>query len=370
MNEQQFREWLRGSLDRQPVPRALATNVGAGVRPRSIMTSFIAAAVPTLAIIGIAAVVFGVRVLHFNTTTAQPSPRPTPGVSPTGSPQGNAACQLPLSVVAREGQPPLQTAGFLTYPAGRFVADPSVQPAATVRTFDMSVHRWVPTLSRYLSPDGRRFIDNSTTDSLVIVDAVTGVKMSLVSSGITGIFGWSNQGIVYRGQAGIILLDPQTGSFHKLSVPVMLPYGRVDGSVLWVVGVNANDVAMLVRQDLTDAQSTVMYTFNRPAHSTGGLPQILGFDQVGNPVIVDAPSGFSGAYQVLIVTGGQKAATIYSGQPGSPFRPRQQAIADSHGIWMLGSDGSLWLYNSARGLQSVASAAGTPAIVALGGPCS
>lgn len=369
MNEQQFREWLDQSLDRQPIPRALVPNVTAGVRPRSVMTSFITAVVPTLAIIGIAVVAFGVRGLHFTTTT-QASPRPAPIVSPTASPQANASCQLPLSVIARQGQPPLQAAGFLTYPAGRFVADPSVHPAATIWAFDRVVHRWVPSLSSYLSPDGRHYIDNSTNDSLVIVDAVSGVKTSLVNSGLTAIFGWSDEGIVYRGQTGIQLLDPQIGASHKLSVPVMLPYGRVQGSALWVIGVNANAVAMLVRQDLTNGQSTFLYTFNRPAHSTGGLPQILGFDQLGNPVILDAPSGFSSAYQVLIVTGGQKATTIYSGQPGSRFRPTQQAIADTHGIWMRGSDGSLWLFDSAQGLQVVPLPAGSPTIAALGGPCS
>jgi hypothetical protein len=373
MNEREFGDWLQHSLDRHQVPPGLTPKVRAGARSRSVATRFIGTAVPTIVLVLIAAVIFGVRTLHSNTGVVGPSPHPSPLVSPTPTALANSRCQLPLSTITAQGHPPLQQPGFLTYPDGSYQADGSVGAGPSIWSFDASLHRWVPALLRYLSPDGRYYVADSANASISIVDVVTGAQTQLVSSGAVQVLGWANQGIVYRGQSGrrqsLLLIDPQTRASRELSVPVLLPQGRVYGDALWVIGVDASNAPILVRFDLTNGERSIRYRFAQHAQSHGSLPTIQGFDDVGNPVIVDAPSGLGSPFEVLLVTGIQKATTIYSGQASSSFRPAQQAIGDPRGIWMLGTNGSLWLYDAAHGLHSIPLPPGTPAIAALSGAC-
>jgi hypothetical protein len=267
----------------------------------------------------------------------------------------------------------MQQPGFLTYPGGGYKADGSIRAAPTIWSFDAALQRWVPALMRYLSPDGRQYVADSTNGSITIVDVATGAQTRLVDSGAIQVLGWANQGIVYLGQSGtrqsLRLVDPQTRASRELSVPVLLPQGRVHGDALWVIGVDASNVPILVRLDLTNGQSSVRYTFAQPAHSHGSLPQFLGFDHLGNPVIVDAPSGLGSPFEVLLLIGVRKATTIYAGNASSTFRPAQQAIGDPRGIWMLGTNGSLWLYDAAHSLHLVPLPPASPAIAELTGPC-
>lgn len=372
MNEREFGAWLRNSLDGQQVPLRLASKIRAGRRPRSTTRNFGGAVAATLAILLIAAIAFGVRALHFKTWTAAPSPRPTQTISATPSAQANATCQLPLSILLAQGQPPTQEPGFLTYPEGSFNVDNSVRAAPTIWSWDAPMHRWVPTLQRNLSPDGRNYIDASTTDTISIVNVASGGVTRVINGGVSGILGWANQGIVYFSQTGtkrsLKLVDPQTSASRTLTIPVLLPQGRVFGNALWLTGVNSSSVPILVRLDLTSGDSSLRFTFTEPPQSHGGLPKLLGFDDLGNPVIVDAPSGFSSPYQLLLATGIQKATSIYSGQAGSPFRPAQQAIGDPHGVWMLGTDGTIWLYDAVQGLRPIP-LPGDRTVAELGGPC-
>jgi hypothetical protein len=131
---------------------------------------------------------------------------------------------------------------------------------------------------------------------------------------------------------------------------------------------DSSSAPILVRLDLTTGQSSTRYKFAQHAQSHS-LPTFQGFDDLGNPVIVDAPSGLGSPFEMLLVTGIQKATTIYSGQATSSFRPAQQAVGDTRGIWMLGTDGSLWLYDAAHGLHPIPLPAGSPAIAALAGAC-
>jgi hypothetical protein len=321
----------------------------------------------------IAAVIFGVRTLHSDTGAVGPSLQPSPHLSPTPTAAANSGCQLPLSTITAQGHPPIQQPGFLTYPDGRYKADGSVRAAPTIWSFDAPLHRWVPALLRYLSPDGRYYVADSTNGSITIVDVVTSAQTRLVNSGAIQVLGWANQGIVYRGQSGtrqsLLLIDPQTKASRELSVPVLLPQGRVYGDALWVIGVDASNAPILVRFDLTNGKSSIWYTFAQHAQSHGSLPTIQGFDDLGNPLMVDAPSGLGSPFEVLLVIGVQKATTIYSGQVSSSFRPAQQAIGDPHGIWMLGTDGSLWLYDAAHGLHLIPLPPASPAIAELAGPC-
>ncbi|MDQ6885084.1 MAG: hypothetical protein M3077_12770 [Candidatus Dormibacteraeota bacterium] len=284
----------------------------------------------------------------------------------------NSRCQLPLSTITAQGQPPIQQPGFLTYPDGSYKADGSVRAAPSTWSFDEALQRWVPALLRYLSPDGRQYVADSTNGSITIVDVATGRQTQLVTSGVARVLGWANQGIVYVGQngtrQGIVLVDPQTRASRELSVPVLLPQGRVHGDALWVIGVDSSTAPILVRFDLTNGQSSIRYRFAQHTQSHS-LPTFQGFDDLGNPLIVDAPSGLGSPFEVLVVTGIQKATTIYSGQATSTFRPAQQAVGDPRGIWMLGTDGSLWLYDAAHGLHSIPLPAGSPAIAALAGAC-
>jgi hypothetical protein len=105
MNDREFADWLRRSLDRQPVPLGLTSNVQADARPRSVTARFIGAAVPTIVIVLIAAAVFGIRMLHLNTgTVTTPPPTPSPSPSPL-SESLNVGAATPVILFADPAKP-------------------------------------------------------------------------------------------------------------------------------------------------------------------------------------------------------------------------------------------------------------------------
>jgi hypothetical protein len=373
----------RREVRRDPTPRA-----------RARRGRLVASVGSTLVIVAIGAAVFGLRVSNAANTAGHLSVvaakdalvRPTPGPatalsSPVSTAQGVASCRLAVSFVTSAGRPPKQAGGFLTYPGGgpsggSFAADPSAVSTATTWAYDAALHRWLPALPGAISPDGHAYIADSTSDAITVVDADHGSSKRLVDSGVVRVLGWANQGIVYLAQRGsgtsFNLLDPQTGASRVLAVPgfpTFFPSGRVEGNALWGVGLNSANASTVVRFDLANGQASVWYTFAATPGSHNSLPQLLGFDRLGHPAVLNAPSGFNGAYQVLLVTAPQQATTIYAGQPSSGFRPAQQAIGDTHGLWMLGTDGSLWLHDAA-GLHAIALPSGSPTIAALASACN
>jgi len=332
--------------------------------------------------LAVAAIVFGIKVLHSTPGAIGPGASPVAQLpsQPPAAPV-TTSCRLAVSYVTSTGHPAKLAGAFLAYPGSglsttSFSVDTPAGSSSAAWTYDAPLHRWLPTLPGAVAPDGHAYIADLTSDSITVVDAMTGHGTQLVSGGVFRALGWGNQGIVYLAARGnstsFNLLDPQSRASRVLAVPgfpAFYPGGRVNGNALWGVGLDSANASTVVRVDLASGQATVWYTFAAVPGSHNGLPQLLGFDRLGHPLVLNAPSGFNGAYQVVLLTGAQQASTIYTGQPSSGFRPAQNAIGDAHGIWMLGTDGSLWLYRTEAGLQAVSPAPGSPTIAALAGGC-
>ena len=93
MDEKEFGDWLRYSLDRQEVPAALADKARTSRSAHSVTWRVMGTVLPTLALLAVAAIVFGIKVLHS-----------TPGaIGPGASPVAQLPSQPP-ALLSDKGQ--------------------------------------------------------------------------------------------------------------------------------------------------------------------------------------------------------------------------------------------------------------------------
>ena len=325
------------------------------------------ATISTVLVLAMAGLVVGMRFLHASRTASPSFAGPASAVADVAPASGSSlsACRIAVTFSLNTTKPAKVAGGFLSYQKGDAAADAGVlqtaiSAGAPAWTFDVPLQRWVPARSSSVSPDGQAYAAVSDNGALTRVDAATGQSSELVHLGVIEVLGWANQGVVYLAQNGnttdFMLANPNTGAATRLDVPAFPAFfkgGRVNGNALWGVGLSSGNVPSIVRFDLANGQASPWYNLANQPVGHHAMPQILGFDKGGYPVVLNAPSGFNGNYQVLDLNAAGQAISLFSGTPSSAFRPAQQVIGDANGIWMLGTDGSLWIHDG-HALRSVA----------------
>ena len=102
-----------------------------------------------------------------------------------------------------------------------------------------------------------------------------------------------------------------------------------------------------MRLGLHDGSLTEWY------HSSG-LLYVVGFDNAGHPIVFSMSQQLSGGQMVLVSAPNQ---IVPLPTHGASFLPTHQdgLVTDRHGTWFGSSDGSIWLYTTAKGVVKVAS---------------
>ncbi len=272
-------------------------------------------------------------------------------------------CRLP----AYAGPP--GSGGFVVFPGGNFIADPSssVTLPATSPTpppvggpgpgyggfaalsYDRQFSRWVPVGFNQISPDGAHYVFPGT-DGIYWVDVTTG-KISEIGGGHAWWIVAVQNDAVYAGDpnAGGLWVLPFSGTPRQVT---KTGYWRA-ASKTAAYGTATSAVpqgASNVIQRLDIATGSAVDWFSRPnTQST-----VSGLDGKGNAIITVNYLNNSGT-EIWIATGATTASAIagfsnpqFGGGPG--FNLYNTPVSDSHGIWFSGYYNGGYYGGSANGI--------------------
>ena len=294
-----------------------------------------------------------------------------------------AACRLPIGATS-DG-----LGGFLAYPSGTYSPDPTSKLMYNARH-----QRWLPS-PVVASPDGSTVVraDHpklAQTTSLVAVDIASGAARPIaVVAGNAEPLAWLGSGIYYLedqvgadSQLGVVnptngVTRVVAGQSNATGLPLFKASTVVNGGAAWSKTVENSGPSgdVLVRVDLASGRAEVWFR----DQSISAL-DVLGFSADGNP-LVTISSGQS--RRLALLTGpGMSLPVLSRGlQPATTAAPGVEGVSDGHGLWLLASDGGIWLFAD-RGLHRVGAAPLPPAItptsdtgpftatLLLAGPCT
>lgn len=292
-------------------------------------------------------------------------------------------CRLPVYA----GGP--GSGGFIVFPGGTFVADPSssvVLPSPSGATappqngpgygpnspglsYDRAYARWLPVPPMWVSPDGKHYA-YTQSDGLYAVSVASGSQAELREGGGWWIVGVQNDG-VYAGNAnaGGLWSFPYSGSARQITstgywqaATSTAAYGTTTSAV------PQGATNAILRLDLATGKTVDWFT--RPETQSS----VAGFDGKGNPILNVRYNNNSGN-ELWIASGPSNAQAIAGyavGYYASGFSTSGTPVADSHGLWLAGSWSSpgtnatgVVLYVAGSGLYWMSSIGGQ-----LAGGCS
>ena len=277
-----------------------------------------------------------------------------PPVSPgyPGVARPTLDCRLPVYA----GPP--GSGGFIAFPGGAFIADPSSSvtvpassPGATPTpqngpgpgygqgyglSYDYQYSHWVPVATNQVSPDGSRYA-YTTTNGIYVVNVASGTQAELGEGHAWSIVGVQSDS-VYAG-------DPNAGGLWQL--PLSGSPSQITKSGYWraatstaAYGTATSAVPQgatnsIIRLDLKTGAITDWFT------RSGSQSAVSGFDGKGNPIISVNYLNGSGS-EIWIATSSTTASPIagFSSSPyggSSGFNSWATPVADSHGVWFAGN---------------------------------
>jgi len=287
------------------------------------------------------------------------APPMSPGLDTFARPRLD--CRLPVYA----GPP--GSGGFIVYPGGSFIADPSssVTLPATSPTappvggpgpgygqgyglsYDRQYSRWVPVAANQLTPDGSRYAW-AAADGIYVVNVASGAQTEMGEGHSWSLAGVQNDG-VYAGDpnTGGLWLLPYSGTPRQITktgywraASSTAAYGTATSAV--PQGVSNS----IIRLDLKTGATMEWFS------KAGTMSTITGLDGEGNPILnVNYLSGLG--TEIWIAAGPTNATAIagYSQPPygsATGFNSYNTPVADSHGIWFQGNYQSY--NNSASGV--------------------
>lgn len=284
---------------------------------------------------------------------------------------GQSSCRLPISIQQTQGGP---QGAFLDFPGGKVTFEANGVGGSY---YDRPFSRWLPVPRNAVSEDGSHYAYG--TDSadgkpvLHVVDVASAVDRTYslpaeLHSGIGGldVFEYSNA-VLYLGlftEGAIQALwtfDLATGVTKK--VADMPGIGAIDGDVVWRGSLNAGDPNawsfvpgspknQIERLGLGDGSRAVW--LYRPGHLVG----VIGVDAAHDPIVLDYIDRQT--VELLILSSATTQRSIYKGSANTWAGFISGVMADSHGLWLGGSQG-IYLYSGTGEVQKVSDQAAAPA---------
>jgi hypothetical protein len=295
-------------------------------------------------------------------------------------------------------------AGFVSLPSGTFqadatgamVADPGTASSRTVQTpvlygdggatYDHAFKRWLPVAPAQVSADGSTYVytrEASPTqfrNEIHLVTVSTATDKVIYDQGAYDALSNQPEGIYLThhlsgtdASNGLWLLDPATGALKSYPASLKASWEAVAGGSAWSYSADGNRFgsSSFARLDLSSGAVSTWFT----ATSSVQIPQSgsksvrpLAFDTSAHPFVEVYTMGGNVTPEIWLISAAGQATRV-SGLQLSQFTP-PPGITDSHGAWVVGSDG-IYLYTSGS-FQRVASApAGwnTPNY-SIAGPCA
>jgi hypothetical protein len=316
--------------------------------------------------------------------------------SQSSAPRQAASCKLPIGI---GGAPEPRLSGFVAYPSGSFTQDPASDPTRTpyrgpnnsvigplgVPSYDWAAGRWLPVPRALVAPDGATYAYSELVGSSALPAPASGPRMFVpigtrihvvdVASAADHVILDSNTWwatVAYTGSqvylihagpeespdGGLFSVDVSTSAIRELVAP--LPAGSADSPVAWtVIGADGawgtDEDGRLFQFNFTTEAVSLWLTL-----SNSNLT-LIGLNLQGSPIVSGDPSG------AWLVTAPQQRVQIADGSVSV-----DDAIADSHGIWVLSYEDVVYLWTSGAGATLTVFSGGLTANGStgrFGGPC-
>ena len=265
-----------------------------------------------------------------------------PFFPPSSGPSGNgfvSALSLNCRLPVYAGPP--GSGGFIVYPGGTFIADPSssvsLPPGApspapgygygsTGLTYDRAYSKWLPVPRAWVSPDGSRYAYPSA-NSLYVQD-VNGSGNTALGGGRA----WTIVAVLAEGvyasttNAPGLWLLPYSGSPRQIATTGFwqaADHGAAYGTATSAVPQGAS--SSIIKLDLTTGAITDW--FGR----SNSQAAVVGFDSQGNPIV---QVSYTNAGQEWWLTTAPSTGVPLGGSTGYG-QPMFQGppVGDGHGIW-------------------------------------
>jgi hypothetical protein len=311
---------------------------------------------------------------------ATTSHSPSVSGAPVATSDGVLSCRLPVAgfvAPAAKGQPAdgangqnsqKGRGGFLDLPSGKFTPAPDSDQA-----YVAGANVWLPVSPQAISPDQRSYVEArapqssltppTTTLYLVQVGTKTERKLFTPADGqMAFVLAYTSKG-VYVGTAsstgpgafGFLIIDPATGAARP--VPGVktaegtnqVGFLGVSGDFAWELLINGSPTqqsSQMIRISLADGSTSTWYEGTTPFF-------VIGFDPDGHPIVGNFGSAAGGQINLFLLPAPAQMVAV---QPkGGAFLPGQGgSVRDAHGTWFGSTDGGIWLYSSAKGMEKVA----------------
>jgi hypothetical protein len=257
-------------------------------------------------------------------------------------------------------------------PSGSFQPDRSASLTSRGNglAYDRVIHRWLPVDWRWVSDDGLYYAyavypqpapAPGVSSTIHVVDARTGMDRLVLSTGQFAIVDYTGGAIYLTSWVGGHdgpgpqvgwALNPFTGAIQSLAGGAKYGYW-VAGGAGWRTDYNPLDPTVhqgltgpnrLIRVDVKSG-AEVPWFYQQGADSV----EVLGFDAGGNPIIASVIGSTWTMWQVPA-----------AGMPVRLFSSSgfwDNAVADAHGIWFSGSQGT-YLFVSPRRLIKISAVGG------------
>jgi hypothetical protein len=364
------------------------------LRPVAVRSSPTPSGIPTITAIGNTAS-FSPPLFHTPSVPPAPTPAsagafPPVGFPATGSyppfyPPATAGstytipslnCRLPVYA----GGP--GSGGFIVFPGGTFVADPTsnvalpspspgtaspsptapgYQPSTPGLSYDRQLMHWLPVPDRWVSPDGGHYA-YAVSDGIYVVNVASSTQSEVGPGQAWEIVGVENDG-VYAGkqnQAGLWLLSFAGASKQVSTVGYWQAASSTAAYGTATAAVPQGATNTIIRLDFSSGLVSDFFT-RAPAQSL-----VAGFDGSGNPIIYLTYPTYNNGSFVEIWTAKDASSALpiagfsYSGYAAG-FNAGGTPIGDTHGVWFAGSTYSssgLALYVAGTGFYWMSSIGG------------
>ena len=248
--------------------------------------------------------------------------------------------------------------GFISVPSGTYTPDVTSEGGS----YDWAYRKWVPVPSPFVLPDGSAYvIELQAADSryeIHIVQVASGadkVILQMPYDNAYSVLTLKPEGVylvplLHRSGSpqGLWLLSPTTATIAEVPGAGNLAWRLIEGGGVWgsPVGVDRLD-----RLDLSTGVVTtwVQHPVETPIGIGSGYgPDIIAFDRSQKPLVElyppASPAGTTPLPELWLVSGPGQATKLAGMALSGRFLTR--GITDSHGTWLVGSDG-FYLYADA-----------------------